>query len=175
MQSGGEAMIYLAKGSAMLSGVSIVPGFGVNILSGPCLERKHKLSLSSNGRSWQAKDRNRLTMIQGPADDGGLYWARLTRLSPTGGREVTTQPRSRQRKNRNDDSTHQSGKRSNVNCPSPSVFGWSSETDQGVVRGENRRGSENSALSFALGEERSEISYYSDSSELSDFPRLAQP
>ena len=48
------------KGAAkpiLLEGVRIVPGFGVNITSGPYLEQKLGMVLSGNGRIWSAKDK----------------------------------------------------------------------------------------------------------------------
>ena len=152
-----------------MTGVRIVPGFGVNILSGPCLERRHKLTLRSNGRIWEAKDRRRNTVLHGPADGGGLYWARLTRLPTRGGRNITSRQHGGQREGSNDDPGHHSSKRARRNCGGPSDFGWSSKIDSHGVRGERvTRESENSTLSFATREERAEISNLSDSSELSD-------
>ena len=66
----------------LLVGVRIVPGFGVNILSGPYLEQKLGMALSSDGRRWAAKTASGDVGIHGPADDSGLYWCKLQRLKP---------------------------------------------------------------------------------------------
>ena len=57
----------------LLVGVRIVPGFGVNILSGPYLEQKLGMTLRSNGRRWSAENKRGHVAVQGPADDAGLY------------------------------------------------------------------------------------------------------
>ena len=74
----GNLAIATASGPVTLQGVRIVPGFGVNILSGPYLE-KVGLNLSSDGTNWWAKRRGRI-IIQGDADAAGLYWVKVTRL-----------------------------------------------------------------------------------------------
>ena len=78
----GDLWVQGALSPVLLVGFRIVPGFGVNILSGPYLEQKLGMTLSSNGRSWAAKDAKGHVTLQGPAEGGGLYWARLRRLQP---------------------------------------------------------------------------------------------
>ena len=75
----GNLAIATASGPVTLQGVRIVPGFGVNILSGPYLEKVLGLNLSSDGTNWWAKRRSRI-IIQGDADAAGLYWVKVTRL-----------------------------------------------------------------------------------------------
>ena len=75
----GDLSITTSDGPLTLQEVRIVPGFGVNILSGPYLEKKMGLSLSSDGHTWWAKRRGR-QVLKGVADSTGLYWVTLTRL-----------------------------------------------------------------------------------------------
>jgi gag-polypeptide of LTR copia-type/Zinc knuckle/Zinc finger C-x8-C-x5-C-x3-H type (and similar) len=77
----GNLLISTSLGPINLQDVRIVPGFGVNILSGPYLEKRLGLSLSSNGRTWWARRRGR-QVLKGEADNAGLYWVSLTRLAP---------------------------------------------------------------------------------------------
>ena len=74
----------------LLVGVRIVPGFGVNILSGPYLEQKLGMTLRSNGRRWSAENKRGHVAVQGPADDAGLYWCKLKRLPPPTERGMPT-------------------------------------------------------------------------------------
>ena len=69
----GDLSIPTGDGSLTLQKVRIVPGFGVNILSGPYLEKKMGLTLSSDGQTWWAKQRGR-QVLKGVADGTGLYW-----------------------------------------------------------------------------------------------------
>ena len=55
----GNLTIATAQGPVKLQEVRIVPGFGVNILSGPYLEKTLGLSLSSDGKTWWARRRRR--------------------------------------------------------------------------------------------------------------------
>ena len=50
----GDIWIRGAAKPMLLVGVRIVPGFGVNILSGPYLEQKLGMALGSDGRKWSA-------------------------------------------------------------------------------------------------------------------------
>ena len=110
----------------LLKEVRVVPGFGVNIVSGPCLEQKLGMALSSNGRTWEARDGRGVTVFQGPADGGGLYWAKLKRLKPNWNvsRESRHQPRDIKR--------HQPGTR----VTAPLVNEWSPDVERVRVRGE---------------------------------------
>ena len=58
----GNLAIATALGPVTLTGVRIVPGFGVNILSGPYLEKVLGLNLSSDGTHWWAKRRGRIAI-----------------------------------------------------------------------------------------------------------------
>ena len=62
----------------LLVGVRIVPGFGVNILSGPHMEQKLGLRLE-RWPDMAATNKRGTTVFHGPADGGGLYWARVPR------------------------------------------------------------------------------------------------
>ena len=75
----GNLRIATENGSVEFQDVRIVPGFGVNILSGPYLEKKLGLTLSSDGRNWWARRRGQL-VLKGVADNAGLYWVKVTRL-----------------------------------------------------------------------------------------------
>ena len=75
----GDLWVKGAAEPILLVGVRIVPGFGVNILSGPYLEQRLGMALTSNGRRWMAKNEKGHVAVQGPADDAGLYWCKLTR------------------------------------------------------------------------------------------------
>ena len=77
----GDLSIATGDGSLTLQKVRIVPGFGVNILSGPYLEKKMGLTLSSDGQTWWAKRRGR-QVLKGVADGTGLYWVTMNRLVP---------------------------------------------------------------------------------------------
>ena len=76
----GDLTIATGVGPITLQEVRIVPGFGVNILSGPYLEKRLGLTLSSDGRFWWAKRRGR-QVLKGEADDTGLYWVTVARLA----------------------------------------------------------------------------------------------
>ena len=77
----GNLTIATAQGPVKLQEVRIVPGFGVNILSGPYLEKTLGLSLSSDGKTWWARRRGR-QVLKGEADSAGLYWVTISRLHP---------------------------------------------------------------------------------------------
>ena len=72
----GDLRVETVTGPLDLYGVRIVPGFGVNILSGPILEQKMGMKLSSDGKTWWARRRGRI-VLQGTADEAGLYWVVL--------------------------------------------------------------------------------------------------
>ena len=78
----GDLTVATGVGPLTLQEVRIVPGFGVNILSGPYLEKKMGLTLSSDGQNWWAKRRGR-QVLKGVADGTGLYWVTMTRLAPS--------------------------------------------------------------------------------------------
>ena len=77
----GNLLISSNQGPLLLQEVRIVPGFGVNILSGPYLEKKLGLSLSSDGKTWWARRRGR-QVLKGVADNDGLYWVTVSKLAP---------------------------------------------------------------------------------------------
>ena len=75
----GNLRVQTEIGPVDLHAVRIVPGFGVNILSGPCLEQGMGMTLSSDGRTWWARRRGKV-VLKGSADAAGLYWVTLTRV-----------------------------------------------------------------------------------------------
>ena len=48
----GDLRVETKVGLIDFQAVRIVPGFGVNILSGPCLEQKMGMTLASDGKTW---------------------------------------------------------------------------------------------------------------------------
>ena len=164
----GDIWIKGAAKPMLLVGVRIVPGFGVNILSGPYLEQNLGMTLSSNGRTWSATDQGGNVMIHGPADGAGLYWCKLHRLQPTGKRKMRNRNKRSSSARTDDNTRHHSQKRLAGNVSAPFENGRSPMIGF-AVRGEQVRDERGiSGLSLTTREERSELSYHSDSSELSE-------
>ena len=116
------------------------------------------MALTSNGRRWMAKNEKGHVAIEGPADDAGLYWCKLTRLPPCSQREMPRENNRRKPRDVDGCLKHQS-KRRFKNDGQP-------ETDGANVRVESRRGeSENNTLTLTTREESSDLIHVSDSSE----------
>ena len=110
----------------LLEEVRIVPGFGVNIISGPYLERRLGMVLGGNVRIWSAKDKKGQVSLHGPADDAGLYWCKLRRLKRPTDREMSESEKG--------NPTHHGQKRFKMRNSGPPNHEWSPETETNRVR-----------------------------------------